>query len=114
MKKIILTSPKFPGEIILLYNTALVLVSIDFSGVDMNEEQTAWMLRKIPSRLYAEFIQAFQPVPVEAVIEGYEVQFEEFWNKYALKINADRCKTLWKKLTASEKQKAYSGIDAYN
>lgn len=115
MKKVIITSKNFSGEIILLYGADLMLLSMDFQGVALSAEQIDWIKNRTPVILHQRISDCFSiKAGLEFVLADYEISFEMFWTKYGQKINADRCKGLWKKLSDADKIKAYAGIDAYN
>jgi hypothetical protein len=113
MKKILITSTKFSGEISAIYADDLLLVSIDFSMAQLNAEQIDWMKGRIPSKLFAEFSDCFKGVPITALMEGYEVTFDMFWHAYGEKINRLRCEKRWDKLSKTDKAKAYAGVAVY-
>ena len=114
MKRIIITSTKFQGEVICIYAETLLLVSIDFLNTDLSAEQRAWFKGRIPAKLFAEFHQCFQGVPVDVVMEGYEITFEMFWEAYNEKINRERCLKRWNGMSKADRQKAYAGVAAYD
>lgn len=115
MKKIIGSSPSFSGEFHLLYDAEGCLVKIDFTAASMTPQQRNFIKVKAPT-IYdsATFLACFENAKIEFIDEGYEIAFEMFWNSYARKINPDRCRTLWNRLTKAEQAKAFYGILHYN
>lgn len=111
MKKYLISSSKYTGEVELVYSPHLEIV--DFSKTDMSIEGRQWMVRRIPSHSdgLPELIAGTGAVIVE---ENVVVHFEDWWKLYNKKINKDRALKLWDKISDTEKQKAWVGTIKYN
>lgn len=114
MKRIIITSNGFFGQVYAVYGDDLMLRSLEMTAAQLTPAQVEWLKENIPTLLYAEMAEHLATKRLHCVIEGYEVSFDQFWDAYDEKINVGRCKPVWNKLTAGEKAQAYMGILAYN
>lgn len=115
MKKYLLTSPKWEGEIEVVYNDLNLMVSIDISRADLAEKQQIYFLRDLPREL-AELERLKQKSPMLVVTEvPQEISFEMFWNRYDEKIRSSkkRAEKAWNKMSKTDQVKAYSYINKY-
>ncbi|MBT1702934.1 hypothetical protein [Chryseosolibacter indicus] len=113
MRKYILTSPRFTGEINVLYGLDGRLLFIDFLKCDLNEEQTDYFKSKLPAIFKDNFIEAFGNSKLSVVEEGYTVSFEQWWNRYNIKHNKARCIALWNKMSEADQVNAYFKMGNY-
>lgn len=117
MKKLILTSPAFAGELHVVYGPDGSLLLFDLQPAELTDEQKAFFKQYVPV-VYdpATFLSYFGKSKLKVVDEDYEVSFEMFWEKYDSKINKDRCKKIWDdtKFGKARQIAAYAGIDRYN
>lgn len=114
MKKLILTSPGFNGEVELLYGTDGMLVLIDMQNADLNAAQVRYL--KTASPIFYEkdsFKAAFRSDTLVVTEGDYKVTFDMFYNEYGVKRNRDRCEKIWAKMSEVERVKAYAGIKPY-
>lgn len=115
MKKYLLTSSKWDGEIEVVYNDLNLMVSIDISRADLAEKQQIYFLRDLPREM-AELEILKQKSPTLVVTEVVqEVSFEKFWNHYDEKIRSSkkRAEKAWNKLNKTDQVRAYNYIDKY-
>lgn len=111
MKKYLLSSNKYSGEVELIYSPMFEMA--DFSKTNMTIEGRQWMLRRIP--MYAsELPNMIQGTGAVMVEESLVVHFEDWWKLYNKKINKERTVKLWDKLSDTDKQKAWIGVMKYN
>lgn len=113
MNRYIITSPGFTGEINVLYGLDNKLLYIDFMKSDMSEEQIDFFKRKLPVIYNDSFLEAFGSSRLNVVKEGYVVSFEQWWNRYELKRNRDRCLKLWNKLSTADQVNAFFKLPMY-
>jgi hypothetical protein len=115
MKKLILTSPQFEGEVELLYGTDMILAVIDLQNAKLTEKQIKFMKSLAPIQFtdITEVKAAFQTDTLHIAEADYKVTFDMFWDKYGIKRNRDRSEKLWNKMSEANKVKAYSGLNAY-
>lgn len=113
MKRIIITSSKFDGEVRVVYSGDYQLVLIDFGSSVLDHQQISWLKAKIPTQLHKDIALDFAPVPVDIIFENYEISFTQFWDSYKLKVNRLRAERLWDKLSKVDRIKAYGGIAVY-
>lgn len=115
MKTYLLTSPKWPGEIEVVYNDLNLMVSIDISRADLAEKQQIYFLRDLPREM-AELMKLKEKSPTLVITEvEQEVTFEMFWNKYDEKIRSSRKRTerAWNRMSKTNQVKAYRFIEKY-
>lgn len=114
MNRYRITSPKFSGEIQLLYSPGGRLLCMDFMKADLTETQLDYFKRRCPVQYTDEsFREAFATSNLTLVGERYHVSFDQFWDAYDQKHNRERCLKLWNKLPEPEKVKAFHGLTAY-
>jgi hypothetical protein len=112
-KTYIITSDLYVGEVVASYDDKGLLLGIDFSQAEINENQHIWMLNNIP-KTTNEFI-IWKQEGRKLRVEEFVVNFDKFWNKYDDKINSSkkRTKQKWDKMKPIEQEKAYRYIGRY-
>lgn len=113
MNKYIITSPRFTGEINVLYGLDNKLLFIDFMRCDLTEEQIEFFKSKLPVVYTEAFMDAFGSSKLTVVSADYKVTFEQFWNRYANKINRLRAEKVWNKLSEADQVNAYFRYSLY-
>ena len=111
MRKFMMTSSEFNGEVILEYDNKGRLARLDMSNTDLDIEQRHYLKAKVACNVLnvaAKFDS--RTLIVEA---DYEVDFETFWAAYKKKINKIRCVNIWRKLSKTDQVKAWAGIEKY-
>lgn len=110
MKKYILTSPKFKGQVTFGYdhNGDIVFYSNEIA----DEVVVKWMKRFLP--VDEDALEWFK-TKVQATIREVpeDLSFDRFWEIYDKKINRKRAEPLYDKLTDAEKMLAIVKIKAY-
>jgi hypothetical protein len=107
MKQLIMTSPKFSGEITVLYGTDDQLIMIDMQQAELKASQVKAFKEAIPVFLSDEMPELFKSFTI--IKKGYM-----FWDAYNKKRNRDRAEKLWDKMSEVNKAKAYLGLNLYN
>lgn len=112
MKKFILTSPKFTGEVIFGYNETDRLVYYENTST-MTEHHLDWLLGHLPhASAWIDIIA--KKAPGARIVEVPEdLTFDRFWIAYDKKINRKRAEPLFEKLNAAAKMQAIVRIKAY-
>lgn len=116
MKRYIITSPRFNGQINVLYGIDNKLQLIDFMKCDLTEEQTQYFKDHLPVQFEGEpskLLEHFGNSKLDVMEEGYRVTFDQFWNRYALKRNRERSEKLWNKMTDADKVNAFAKFPMY-
>jgi hypothetical protein len=117
MKRLIITSPAFNGEINVLYGLDHSLQFIDFMKCDLNSEQMDYFKQHCPSRFdlkVDQFISFFPRNPrFNIADEKYFVTFDHWWNRYGLKRNRERSEKLWSKLSQADQAAALFKLGRY-
>jgi hypothetical protein len=121
MKRFIISSPAFNGEINVLYGIDNKLQFVDFMKCDLSEEQINFFKNKLPANFNGgnEQLQTFfvsdkgTVARLNITDEKYFISFEQFWNRYAVKRNPDRCLKLWNKLSQADQVAAYFKLGRY-
>lgn len=114
MKKYIITSPKFAGEIHVLYGVDSRLLFIDFMKASLTDEQIEYFKSKLPVVYDQNFSQAFGTSKLMIVEEGYTVTFDMFWNRYDHKVNRIRAEKEWNKLSEADQVNAFARYPLYD
>jgi hypothetical protein len=112
MKKYIITSQKFTGQVELIYNGNGTLAKIDFTPGELDHHQVHYLVKHIPAN-EVDMSTSFQNLPITIVSEDYRITFDDFWNYYDQKHNRKRAEALWKKLSKTDQVIAYNGLKAY-
>lgn len=114
MRRFIITSTKFTGQVEFIYDASGRICVIDFRNAILNDVQINWLKSELP--LYTDTLEStIKNAPSLTITEAdFEVTFEMFWNKYNNKVNRKRTLALWEKLSKPKQVKAFYGIDAYN
>jgi len=113
MKKYIITSPRFYGEVHVLYGPDGKLVLIDFMKCDLSEEQIEYFKTHLPVIYSHNFLEAFGNSKLTVLEEGFTVSFEEWWKRYNQKHNKARCLALWNKLSEADQVNAFFKLGNY-
>ncbi len=111
MKKFIITSPKFNGEINVLYGLPEgevpgKLQFIDFMKCDLTEEQIRYFKERLPALYQEDLTTAFGKSDLSIMESGYKVTFEMFWKRYPNKKNRQRAEKQWGKLSEADQVNA--------
>ena len=112
MRKIILTIPKFEGEVTFTYDDNDSLHSLAFGG-SLPDPVKATILRSYPVR--PEDLQRTKGKTGILTEEAEKVTFEMFWDRYNDKARSSRVKTqrVWDRMPEGERVKAYRYISRY-
>jgi len=116
MKRYNITSPSFAGEINVLYGEGK-LMYIDFLKCELSDTQMSYFKDRLPVTLEPEnsetLLTFFGVSKLNIAEEGYFVSFEQFWTRYNLKRNRERCEKLWAKLSEADRTNAYFKLGQY-
>lgn len=114
MKKLLLTSTGYSGEVVIVYGMENKLILIDMQTASMTDEQIQAMKARVPTSYdESSFLKAFNSPTLRVIEEGFQVGFEAFWDKYGIKRNKERCIKLWDKLSEADRVKAYYSLNGY-
>ncbi|MCC2598033.1 MULTISPECIES: hypothetical protein [Sphingobacterium] len=111
MKRFVLTSDSFKGQVVLGYNEDGLLSLVENDAI-MTEKQFSWFWDFLP-------IHESQLSEYKRKVKGYleelpeDISFDAFWNRYGKKINKIRCEPIFKKLKDAEKLLAIRNIKPY-
>ena len=115
MRRFIITSPKFTGQVELIYNTDGLLVGLNYPEVKDDIKLITAFFDRAFRAMHVDMVEAFIKGTEAMVVEAdFEVTFEMFWLAYGHKINRKRCIALWDKLTKVQQVKAWAGIKVYD
>ena len=116
MKRFIITSPAFTGEINVLYGIDHKLQFVDFMKSDLTDSQIEFFKSNLPAQFQLssqELLGFFGTARLNITDEKYFVGFEQFWNRYDLKRNRDRCEKIWSKLSQADQVAAFFKLGRY-
>jgi hypothetical protein len=111
MKKFVLTSAKFEGQIMFWYSLEGALIHYH-NEIDFTHKQHCWMLKRLP--LLLEHIE-----PLAKEVDGTlaelpeDISFERFWNDYPRKVNKKRTLPLYEKLNEGDAMLAVMRLKPY-
>jgi hypothetical protein len=119
MNKYIITSPRFTGEINVLYGLDGKLLFIDFLKCDLSEEQTDYFKRNCPVKITGEKVidymtSCFGSSKLTIIEEGYKVTFDMMWDRYDYKVNRIRAEKEWNKLGEAHQVNAFARYPLYD
>jgi len=115
MKKYLLTSTAFTGEVEFTFNDLGMLGSFDASRADLSAVQQLWILKQMPEQL-SEVQRVLGDSKTATLTEvKEELTFDQFWNRYDEKLRSSRKKAQarWNRMNESEQLKAYRYITRY-
>jgi hypothetical protein len=113
MNKYIITSPKFAGEINVLYGIDDKLLYIDFMKCELSDEQVKYFKEKLPVYYSDNFGGSFGTSNLTVIKEGFKVSFDQFWTRYNLKRHRIRAEKAWNKLSEADQVSAYFKLGQY-
>ena len=114
MRRFLISSQNYTGQIELVYNESEQLVIVDFTNAILKVNQVDMFTRIIPATTQT-LADVFGRYPQLTVVEGsFEVSFEAFWKKYDLKFNKIRTEKEWTKISPVERVQAYYSIEKYD
>ena len=112
MKRYSVTSPKYAGEVELLYNDSGTLAKIDFTQTDMDPFKVSKFKSLVPAT-ESDLPEAFINTNVTVVAAEYAITFELFYKDYPMKRNPLRAKSVFDRLSKTDQVKAYVNLSAY-
>lgn len=117
MKRYIITSPTFSGEINVLYGLDMRLQYFDLMKCDLSEEQIHFFKEKLPAILQeqsVDFLRThFGKARLDIIEQGYRVTFDQWFNRYNVKRNRARCEKVWNKLSEADQVNAFFKLGLY-
>jgi hypothetical protein len=114
MRRFIISSNKFKGQVELVYNSAGVICIIDMFQAVIDTEMVLRFKDAIPVTVENLLAGNAFSKATTIVETDFTITFEMFWQQYDKKINRKRCEPLWNKLSKNKQVTAWAGIDAYN
>lgn len=110
MRKYVLTSPGFTGELIFGYNSEGILVLFENSA-ELQTAHLQYLQRNFP--FVAD--ELAKVVQKGKLTEITDLSFDKFWKEYAYKVgNKARTEKLWIKLQESERIAVFEALPKYN
>jgi len=110
MRKYVLTSPGFTGELIFGYNSENILVHFE-NKAELKSEHLSYLQRNFP------FVNDELPKIAKKgrITEITDLGFERFWNEYGAKVgNKKQTEKLWVELQESDKIAIFEHLPKYN
>lgn len=115
MKKYVLTSEMFDGNVTFAFNTEGWLIYFNNES-DFNDAQQAWLFSK-DKDVFPAHISGIEKLA--KVIKGKlqevppDISFGAFWNAYANKKNRKRSEGLWSKMSEPQRLKCILSVQPY-
>lgn len=121
MKRFIITSSTFLGEINVLYGLDMRLQFIDLMKCDLTDEQIGFFKKHLTPTLskgegadgVEDLKKCFGTARLDIVEQGYKITFEQWFNRYNVKRNKARCLKLWNKLSEADQVNAFFKLGLY-
>lgn len=110
MRKYVVVSPEFEGEMIFGYDSEEVLIYYE-NNAELKHEHMIWLSRNFP------FTAKDLPKIVRKgkITEITDLSFARFWKDYGLKVgNKKRAEKLWIALSESERIAVFEHLPRYN
>jgi hypothetical protein len=115
MRKFIMTSKLFAGEIIYEFDEQGNLVCFDLKKAELlSDEQRKGIYNHVPT--HVEGVAIMLSTKNSTVIEVKQtVEFDDFWARYNDRLRSSKKRTLakWNKMSQAEQVKAYNYIQRY-
>ncbi|NLF42945.1 MAG: hypothetical protein GX587_09635 [Bacteroidales bacterium] len=114
MKKIILTSSQFAGEVGFGFNERGWLTSVEILA-EMDEKQHEWLIRHFPQNIDELQNMKQKSKTIFLSVLKQEVTFDMFWDRYDHKAVSSKKKSqeLWKRMSEADRHMAYEYIPRY-
>lgn len=113
MRKFLISSPKFSGNIEMVFNQEEVLVSLSFANAQLSIGQIQYVIKNTPVIMDGlNVCEAFKGAMIAE--HTYEITFEMWFDKYSFKRNKKPAEKIWVKMNVGDRAKAFYSIDAYN
>jgi len=111
IQKYLMKSQSFEGTVTFGFDAEGMLKFYDNES-EMNQEQSAWLLRNFPFSL--EHLKQVQS-KIKGKLEEIpaDLSFEVFWKAYNHKRNKIRCEPIWKKMKDTERLECLMNIKSY-
>lgn len=115
MRRFILTSDAFTGEVEFIFNDSGLLESFTTGTAQLSEPQQIFILKELPRELSEVQKVIAKSVSAKLTEVSQEVTFEMFWNRYDEKTRSSRktAETVWKRMSEKNRNKAYWFIPKY-
>lgn len=113
MKKYVVTSTGFIGELIFKYDLNSDLIGFEIQAT-LSDDQRKWYFRNLPFReqqLTIDWPKQSKTIKVVEVPE--DLSFDTFWKKYGFKIDKMDAEKVWQKMSDEERTMAMIGIQKY-
>ncbi len=112
MRKYILTSNGFIGQVTFWFNDMELLVYYH-NDANITEKQHIWLLKNIPRELIElETLRETIKGNLDEVPE--DISFEAFWEAYGKKVKRVRALGIYKKMTDAQRLQAIAAIKPYD
>lgn len=113
MRKFIISSEKFTGEIEVIYNDDGDLDKLDFMRSTANHDQRK-LIKQSLAIVVEELVQRLKTLPIVIMETDFVCTFDMFYEAYKRKENPARAKKKWDLLSKADQLKAYLTIAAYD
>ena len=112
MKKHILTSTQFSGEITFTFNATMRLVAVDIRA-ELSQEQHGFIIENMP--FVISELSRFRSKTTTIIEVPLDLSFEAFWDAYGYKEGTKkRAVGMWSALSKADRIAAIEYIRIYN
>jgi len=110
MRKYVVTSKFFEGEMVYGYNSEGILVFFE-NKAELQTEHLNWLFKNFP----VVDNQLPKTFPKSKITEATDLTFEAFWEAYAYKVGDKRAAAkAWRQLGESERLAIFEHLPKYN
>lgn len=109
---VLLMSSKFDGEVELRYNERGLLDKFEYRA-KMTDDMIRMFYNNLPVSKSALTQMVAQSKTLRIKEVPIDTSFDSFWEKYDRKVNKNRCKPIYEKLSESERIQCVMAISQY-
>lgn len=115
MKKLLISSANFEGEVILVYMDGKLAIA-NYTEAEISEKQIRYLQDKTPINYVSEeqLHSIYKANDLTIIESDFTVSFQDWWTLYKKKINKDRALKIWNKLSQSDQAKVFFNTRKYN
>lgn len=116
MRRFVLTSDAFTGEVEFIFNDSGLLESFTTAAAQLSERQQVFILKELPRELSEIKKVISNSVSAKLTEVNNDITFDQFWKRYdppALSKKKKKALPRWNRMSQSERNKAYYFIPKY-
>ncbi len=112
MRRFLITSPRFTGNIEVHYDASDIICAIFFRA-NLEPKGLQWLKARIPATGSMDIEQAFEGQPVTIEQKEFEVTWDDFKREYPYSRNMHLALAYWPKLNSSDQYQCFISLAEY-